>query len=111
MLAVLGDRPAAVCRELTKLHEEVVRGRISGVLEAIGKRPKGEIVVVVGGATEHEPVDLDACAADARHLIAEGMRIRDAARLVAERRGASANAVYRRLTDTSVGPPAATEDR
>ncbi|HUP42047.1 MAG TPA: 16S rRNA (cytidine(1402)-2'-O)-methyltransferase [Thermoanaerobaculia bacterium] len=51
-LEVLGDRPAAVARELTKVHEEVVRGRLSEVLAELAGRAsvKGEIVVVVGGA-------------------------------------------------------------
>jgi len=45
-----GDRPAAVCRELTKLHEEILRGPLSSVLEVLKARPgiKGEFVVVVG---------------------------------------------------------------
>jgi 16S rRNA (cytidine1402-2'-O)-methyltransferase len=49
-LAELGDRPAAVARELTKLHEEVVRGPLSALREELGKKPslKGEFVVVVG---------------------------------------------------------------
>jgi len=49
-LAELGDRPVAVCRELTKLHEETLRGPLSAVLEELKARPgiKGEIVVVVG---------------------------------------------------------------
>lgn len=109
MLSVFGDRPAAVCREVTKLHEEVVRGRISEVLAAMAGQPKGEIVVVIGGATGPAPVDLDACADEARQLISGGMRKRDAARLVAERRGASANGVYRRLIDAPV--EAAADDR
>jgi len=51
-LEVLGDRPAAVARELTKLHEEVLRGRLSEVLAEVERREglKGEIVVVLGGA-------------------------------------------------------------
>jgi 16S rRNA (cytidine1402-2'-O)-methyltransferase len=51
-LATLGDRPAAVCRELTKLHEEVLRGPLSRLLAELGARPalKGEFVVVVGAA-------------------------------------------------------------
>jgi 16S rRNA (cytidine1402-2'-O)-methyltransferase len=49
-LAELGDRPAAVARELTKLHEEVLRGPLSGLREELSKRAslKGEIVVVLG---------------------------------------------------------------
>ena len=50
-LAELGDRPAAVARELTKLHEEVLRGPLSEVRAELGGRPalKGEFVVVVSG--------------------------------------------------------------
>ena len=47
-IRVLGDRDAAVARELTKLHEEVVRGSLSALLAAIGD-PRGEYTVVVGG--------------------------------------------------------------
>lgn len=52
LLTVLGDRPAAVCRELTKLHEEVRRASLSGLAEEFGKREsiRGEIVLVVAGA-------------------------------------------------------------
>jgi 16S rRNA (cytidine1402-2'-O)-methyltransferase len=48
--AALGDRPAAVCRELTKLHEEILRGPLSALAAELASRPavKGEIVVVVG---------------------------------------------------------------
>ncbi len=51
-LAELGDRPAAVCRELTKLHEEVLRGPLSEIHATLSKRAslKGEFVVVVGKA-------------------------------------------------------------
>ena len=50
-LAEMGDRPAAIGRELTKMHEEVLRGTLSELLEELRKRPslKGEFVVVVGG--------------------------------------------------------------
>jgi 16S rRNA (cytidine1402-2'-O)-methyltransferase len=49
--AELGDRPAAIARELTKLHEEVLRGMLSELRTDLGTRPslKGEFVVVVGG--------------------------------------------------------------
>lgn len=53
-LAELGDRPTAVARELTKLHEEVLRGPLSAVLATLAARPtlKGEFVVVLGASAE-----------------------------------------------------------
>ncbi len=51
LLEVLGDRRAAVCRELTKVHEEVRRGRLSGLLREVRGQPvRGEVTVVVEGA-------------------------------------------------------------
>ena len=51
-LAELGDRPAALARELTKMHEEVLRGTLSGLIEEMKMRPslKGEFVLVIGAA-------------------------------------------------------------
>ena len=88
------DRPVAVCRELTKLHEEVVRGRAAEVAERFsGEAPKGEIVVVIGGAppgtAEH-----NAAAAAVRRLVAAGAKRRTAAQVVAGLTGASANDLY-----------------
>ncbi len=92
----LGDRRVAVCRELTKLHEEVLRGTVAEVLDAIGERElKGEVAVVVEGEHEGAPLDRAALLEEVRRLIDEGMRTRDAARAVAERHGASANDLYR----------------
>jgi 16S rRNA (cytidine1402-2'-O)-methyltransferase len=49
IIKVLGNRPAVLCRELTKLHQEVVRGTLEDILEAMGKKEvKGEITLVVG---------------------------------------------------------------
>ncbi|HEY7477795.1 MAG TPA: 16S rRNA (cytidine(1402)-2'-O)-methyltransferase [Actinomycetota bacterium] len=97
LAAVLGDRPAALCRELTKLHEEVLRGSASSILESLGTEdPRGEVVLVVAGATAVTG-DLDAAVEVARHSIADGDRPREASRAAAERFGVSANAVYRAL--------------
>jgi 16S rRNA (cytidine1402-2'-O)-methyltransferase len=100
VLEELGDRGVAVARELTKLHEEVLRGRVSEILDALGgTEPRGEVVVVLEGA-EPEAAPLDELVAEARALVADGMRKRDAATDVARRRGGSANAIY----DALVGP-------
>jgi 16S rRNA (cytidine1402-2'-O)-methyltransferase len=95
--ASLGDRQAAVARELTKLHEEVLRGPLSALLDRIGDEPlKGEVVVVIAGA-DPAADDVGDLVGEARALVAEGVRAREAARIVAERHDASANRIYRQL--------------
>jgi 16S rRNA (cytidine1402-2'-O)-methyltransferase len=99
-LEALGDRRVAVARELTKLHEEVVRGRLSEVLDRLSHSPpRGEIVVVLEGATGDAGADLDGAVAEARSLVAKGARKREAASQAARRFGAAANEVYRALLD------------
>jgi 16S rRNA (cytidine1402-2'-O)-methyltransferase len=103
-LAVLAEldpaRPAAVCRELTKLHEEVVRGTASELAERYaGAAPKGEVVLVIGPAALSQERD-EAPALDAlRRLVDAGAKPRVAARIVAELTGVSANRLYRSLTN------------
>jgi 16S rRNA (cytidine1402-2'-O)-methyltransferase len=96
VLVTLGDRRVAVCRELTKLHEEVLRGSVSEVLSRIADvQLKGELAVVIEGAPAHSSTDVDEFVDETKELVAGGMRKRDAARAVAERHGVSANALYR----------------
>jgi len=101
-LDALGDRPAVVARELTKLHEEVIRGQLSELPAMLDAATlKGEVVVVIGGAepsTSAEPGEL---VAEAQALIAGGARTRDAARAVAKRHGTSANELYAHLLEPS----------
>ena len=102
VLVELGDRRAAVARELTKLHEEVVRGRVSEVLASLlDSEPRGELVVVIEGAGAVVP-DLDEMVEEARRLVADGMRKREAAATVARRGGGSANQIYGALVDGEV---------
>jgi 16S rRNA (cytidine1402-2'-O)-methyltransferase len=105
VLVELGDRRMAVARELTKRHEEVVRGRVAEVLARLAdSEPKGEVVVVLEGRREEEDeVDLPGMVAEARRLVAGGMRKREAASTVARRRGASANVIYEALVRPSPG--------
>lgn len=77
---VLGDdRAAAVCRELTKTYEEVRRGGLRALADWAADGAKGEITVVIAGASEvDDHADLDAVAAVAEDLAASGTRLKDA---------------------------------
>src|SRR5262245_9086605 len=89
VLGGAGDRRAALARELTKLHEEVLRGRVSEVLAALlSNEPRGEVVLVLEGAEPPE-AELDDLVDEARRLVADGMRKREAAAAVARRSGGS----------------------
>jgi 16S rRNA (cytidine1402-2'-O)-methyltransferase len=88
-------RPAAVCRELTKRFEEVVRGTLAELAARFAEPPRGEITLVLGAsAAEVEAPDDDALSAVAE-LVAAGVGRRQAADLVARLRGLPRNALYR----------------
>lgn len=86
-------RPAAVCRELTKLHEEVRRGSLAELADWAAEGVRGEIVVVVGGAPE-VAVSAEAALAEVQQRVVEGERLKDATRAVAEATGLSARELY-----------------
>ncbi len=94
MLVVLGDRPVAVCRELTKVHEEVYRGSVRGAL-AYFQEPRGEFTLVVQGAGEPKPTgDLAAALAEVGELVAAGSSARDAVTAAARRHGLPRRRLY-----------------
>ena len=95
------ERPVAVCRELTKLHEEVVRGTAAALAARYADAPpRGEVVLVIGAAAGGE-ADLGPALAALRRLVDDaGARPRPAAAVVAGITGTSANALYRALTET-----------
>ena len=92
---ILGERPMAVCRELTKLHEEVFRGTASAALERFDA-PRGEFVLVIAGAAPDTPPEVDAGAI--RLFLLErrtaGIRARDAVAEAADRFGIPKNRAY-----------------
>ena len=94
--AVLGDRPLAVCRELTKLHEEIWRGTISGARDHFAEvEPRGEFTLVIGGASQEHVRWEKARVRDAlEELLAEGLARPAAARRVAAASGWSRGEVY-----------------
>lgn len=94
MAEVLGDRPAAVIRELTKMFEESRRGSLQELAlhyEQAGP-PKGEIVVVIGEGAEDDAPDVDQLLRDAL----KNMSVRDASTLVASQSGMPKKDVYGR---------------
>ena len=98
----LGDRPAALVRELTKIHEEVRRRSLSELLEELDERPaRGEIVLVVGGAVgAHRPrADASALAREARALMDAGVERREALVRVARSAGVPKRAVFDALLE------------
>ena len=89
------DREVAVCRELTKVHEEIVRGRAVDVALRFGDPPRGEITLVIGPGPE-PTADLAEGAKAVADLVGEGLSRRRAAEIVAHLTGASRNELYRR---------------
>lgn len=87
-------RTVAVCRELTKRFEEVVRGSAAEVADRYSEAPKGEITVVVGSAPTVEAEDTQALEAVAE-LVAEGVGRRRAAEIVSRLTGVARNRLYR----------------
>jgi len=96
------DRPLAVCRELTKLHEEVRRGTAAELAyHYTESAPRGEVVLVIGvaGSSSDDPTAHADAFAALRALVDAGARPRAAAKVVAKLTGIAANELYRQLMD------------
>ena len=97
MLEILGDRPIALCRELTKLHEETMRTTLQGAVDYYrDNEPRGEYVLVVGGAARREgpAMTMEAGVARVMALREGGMRMKDAVRQVSADTGLNKNELY-----------------
>ena len=97
MLEILGDRPIALCREPTKLHEEPMRTTLQGAVDYYrDNEPRGEYVLVVGGAQRHEgpAMTMEEGVARVMALREGGMRMKDAVRQVSADTGLNKNELY-----------------
>ncbi len=107
MLEILGDREATLVRELSKLHEEFLRGGLSEISEHLkDHEPKGEIMLVVAGADQETLAAIDAATLESawwheldlrehvEHYVLMGLSSKDAIRQVATERGLPKNQVY-----------------
>jgi 16S rRNA (cytidine1402-2'-O)-methyltransferase len=92
---VLGDRPAAMARELTKLYEETRRGKISTILESIekGGQPKGEIVLIIGENKNESGASSETIEGQLKEALKQ-LSVRDAAEMVATATGKPKKAIY-----------------
>lgn len=101
LVEALGDRPAALVRELTKMHEEVRRGSLTDILESIrDSPPKGEIVLVIGGATQGgAEVSDEELARAARELMDSGVDRSEALSRVAREAGVPRRRVFDALVE------------
>jgi 16S rRNA (cytidine1402-2'-O)-methyltransferase len=99
MSEVFGDRNISLSREMTKLYEETLRGKIPYVLEALGKRDKikGEVTIVVEGASteigETDPDSIDRMLVQHKKI---GSSLKDAVKMVSEESGYSKSKTYKR---------------
>ncbi|WP_294580317.1 16S rRNA (cytidine(1402)-2'-O)-methyltransferase [uncultured Thomasclavelia sp.] len=95
MLEIFGDRNIALCRELTKRHEEIIRGQISEVIEIVDQL-KGEMVIVVAGndQSEDQSYDENDLINQVNEYVDKGMSVKDAIKEVAKLRKINKNEVY-----------------
>lgn len=101
MLEYLGDRKISLCRELTKIYEEVIRTTVSGAIEYYkNKTPKGEYALIIEGYNEEaalEEITIEEAAEQAQKLISEGMKAVDACKETAKATGFKKSDIYSRL--------------
>jgi 16S rRNA (cytidine1402-2'-O)-methyltransferase len=90
------ERPVAACRELTKVHEEVVRGSAAELAERFADGVRGEVVLVVGAGAGGGEADVEAAREAVERLVEAGARRRAAASVVASLTGVPANSLYGR---------------
>lgn len=97
MAEILGDRPVALCRELTKLHEETLRTTLSAAVALYAERePRGEYVLVVAGARpmEEPAVTLEEGVSRVQRLREDGIKMKEAVRSVAGQTALNKNELY-----------------
>ena len=97
MAEILGDRPVALCRELTKLHEETLRTTLSAAVALYAERePRGEYVLVVAGAQpmEEPAVTLEEGVSRVQRLREDGIKMKEAVRSVAGQTALNKNELY-----------------
>ena len=116
LFEILGDRPACLARELTKLHEEFLRGRLSEILASLGEGPvRGEITLIVGPPNAAEVGmhgdSSQTLAARVEELMQQAKLDRkEALKLAAKERGLTRRAAYNQLLGAQAGEASGRDD-
>ena len=96
MQQILGERAIVIAREVSKVHEEFLRGTVSEVIHQLAARDvKGEVTIVVHGSTGEARVTEEQLRSDIQRLISEGVGVKEISELFGERYGLSKREVYR----------------
>jgi 16S rRNA (cytidine1402-2'-O)-methyltransferase len=92
---ILGDREIVIAREVSKVHEEFLRGTMGEILERLADREvRGEITIVVHGSTEGTKIGDAELQDEIGRLVAEGMRVKEIAEIIGERHRLSKREIY-----------------
>ena len=92
---IFGDRRMVLARELTKLHEELLRGRISEVIAEVSQREiRGEVTLIIEGCSDVNPPSEEALRDEIAKLKGEGMRVKEIAEIIGEKFGYSKREIY-----------------
>ena len=93
---ILGDRRMVLAREVTKLHEEFLRGRISEVIAEAGRRElRGDMTLMIEGRLDANVTSEDALREEIEKLKGEGMRVKEIAEIMGEKYGYAKREIYR----------------
>ncbi|HEX2386811.1 MAG TPA: 16S rRNA (cytidine(1402)-2'-O)-methyltransferase, partial [Candidatus Binatia bacterium] len=100
MLELFGDRAAVVGREVTKLHEEFIRGRLSDALATVvAKEPRGEITLVVAGFSGEKRPAETALKDEIEALLSQGLRVKEIAEILGEKFDYPKKDIYRMVLE------------
>jgi 16S rRNA (cytidine1402-2'-O)-methyltransferase len=92
---IFGDRRMVMGREITKLHEEFLRGRISEVIAEVSRREiRGEVAVIIEGCSDVDPPSEEALRDEIAGLVADGLRVKEIAEVLGEKYGYSKRQIY-----------------
>jgi 16S rRNA (cytidine1402-2'-O)-methyltransferase len=96
ILCILGDREIVIARELTKLHEEFLRGAVSDVIERLAERAvKGEVTILVHGSTGETEISDEQLRAEIGRLIDGGSGVKEISEALGARYGIAKREIYR----------------